>query len=100
MIFDIPRQLIQELGQSLQGQLKNDLSQSQLHSLLESALRKCNLVTREEFDAQKAVLLRTREKLELLESELTALSAASPNHEKPGVKPVVKPKAQGGITPE
>lgn len=100
MIFDIPRQLIQELGQSLQGQLKNDISQSQLHSLLESALRKCNLVTREEFDAQKAVLLRTREKLERLENELEALASAAHNDDKPSVKPVVKPKAESGSKPE
>ena len=74
MIFDLPKQLIQELGQTLQGHTKDDLSQSQLRSLLESALRKCQLVTREEFDAQQAVLLRTREKLEELEREVKSLS--------------------------
>lgn len=74
MIFDLPKQLIQELGQTLRGHAKEDLSQSQLHSLLESALRKCHLVTREEFDAQQAVLLRTREKLEQLEQEVKLLA--------------------------
>lgn len=74
MIFDLPKQLIQELGQTLRGYTKDDLSQSQLHSLLESALRKCHLVTREEFDAQQAVLLRTREKLEQLEREVKLLA--------------------------
>lgn len=34
---------------------------------LENGLRNMNLVTREEFDVQNAVLLRTREKLERLE---------------------------------
>lgn len=86
MIFDLPRQLIQELGQSLQGQLKNDLSQSQLQGLLESALRKCNLVTREEFDAQKAVLLRTREKLEQLEREVKALAVEAGAPDKTNAK--------------
>lgn len=104
MIFDFPKMLIQELGQSLQGRMKDDLSQSQVQSLLESALRKCNLVTREEFDAQKAVLLRTREKLEQLERQLTKLSEqqtpAAPTKldvetdgEIKTPKPVVKPKS-------
>jgi hypothetical protein len=34
-----------------------------------------NLVTREEFDIQSAVLLRTREKLEALEQRLAELEA-------------------------
>ncbi len=40
---------------------------------LESGLRKMNLVTREEFDIQSAVLLRTREKLEALEKIVAKL---------------------------
>ncbi|MCK5903498.1 MAG: accessory factor UbiK family protein [Cocleimonas sp.] len=40
---------------------------------LESGLRKMNLVTREEFDIQTAVLLRTREKLEALEVQVEQL---------------------------
>ena len=40
---------------------------------LEGGLQKMNLVTREEFDIQSAVLLRTREKLEALEKRLVAL---------------------------
>ncbi len=46
--------------------LQEDLEQN-MRSGLESGLRKMNLVTREEFDVQTAVLLRTREKLEALE---------------------------------
>ena len=49
------------------------LDQSQMRSLLESLLRKLNLVTREEFDAQAAVLLRTRKKLQDLEAQLADL---------------------------
>jgi BMFP domain-containing protein YqiC len=75
MLFDLPKQLLQELSQSLHRNSNNNenLSRSQIHSLLEAALRKCQLVSREEFDAQQAVLLRTREKLELLEKEVEAL---------------------------
>ena len=41
--------------------------QQQIKSLLQSAMGKMDLVTREEFDAQAAVLGRTREKVEQLE---------------------------------
>lgn len=83
MIFDLPKLLVQELAQSLQGRVKDDLSQSQLQSLLESALRRCNLVTREEFDAQQAVLRRTREKLEQLERDVQDLSEQILNEGEP-----------------
>jgi BMFP domain-containing protein YqiC len=49
--------------------------ESNLRSGLESGLRKMNLVTREEFDVQNAVLLRTREKLEALEKRISMLEA-------------------------
>jgi BMFP domain-containing protein YqiC len=42
---------------------------------LQSGLGRLDLVTREEFDVQRAVLLRTREKLELMERLLTDLEA-------------------------
>ncbi len=48
-------------------------NQDAIKELLESALRSMNLVTREEFDAQTAVLLRTREKVETLNQQLVAL---------------------------
>lgn len=76
-MFDFAKQGMQdflhELRQSLQGKRPEDLSQGQLRSLLESLIRKLQLVTREEFDAQQAVLLRTRLKLEALEKEVAAL---------------------------
>ena len=42
-------------------------------TVLRSGLGKMNLVTREEFDVQAAVLRRTREKLEALEATLSEL---------------------------
>jgi len=51
--------------------------ESNLRSGLETGLRKMNLVTREEFDVQTAVLLRTREKLEALEQRITELESQS-----------------------
>lgn len=53
--------------------LREDMEQN-LRSGLESGLRKMNLVSREEFDIQTAVLLRTREKLEKLEVLLEELT--------------------------
>ena len=41
--------------------------------MIQSGLSKMDLVTREEFDIQTAVLSKTREKLELLETRLKEL---------------------------
>ncbi len=46
---------------------------------MEGALARMNLVTREEFDAQAALLARTREKLERLEALVSEMEAASSN---------------------
>ena len=51
--------------------LKDDFEAS-IHTLLQSSLSKMNLVTREEFDIQTALLERTREKLEQIEKQLNA----------------------------
>ena len=45
-------------------------------SLLQSALTRLDVVSREEFDAQSAVLKRTRERLEALEAKIAALDEA------------------------
>lgn len=52
--------------------MQEDLEKN-MRGLLESGLQKMNLVTREEFDIQSAVLLRTRQRLEVLEQRLAAL---------------------------
>lgn len=57
--------LIPNLPESFQH-LQKDL-ESNMRTGLESGLRKMNLVSREEFEVQTAVLQRTREKLEKLE---------------------------------
>ncbi|HEX4523682.1 MAG TPA: accessory factor UbiK family protein [Casimicrobiaceae bacterium] len=46
-----------------------------LKAVLSGALTKLDLVTREEFDVQARVLLRTREKLEALEARVAELEA-------------------------
>ena len=50
-----------------------DEFRANLRPVLEAALRRMDLVTREEFDAQTRVLARTREKLEALERQIAAL---------------------------
>jgi len=55
----------------LQG-LQSDFEHN-LRAAIEANLKKLNLVTREEFDIQQQVLLRTREKLEVLEAKVAEL---------------------------
>lgn len=85
MLFSqVSQQLFNELRQALPGSV-SDLPEQEVKALLESLLRKFNLVSRDEFDAQQAVLLRTRAKLEalednlqLLQQEIAQLSSAPP----------------------
>ena len=46
-----------------------------INALLQGIFTKMELVNREEFDVQTAVLKRTREKLEALEEKLNAIEA-------------------------
>ncbi|RYY77019.1 MAG: accessory factor UbiK family protein [Gammaproteobacteria bacterium] len=66
MISHLAQRLSQEL-QNLLPAVTNLIPKRELHLALQSSLAKLNLVTREEFDAQAAVLHRTRQKLEALE---------------------------------
>ena len=54
------------------GQVHEDLK-SNLHAAVSAALARMDLVSREEFDVQTAVLSRTREKLAALEAEVARL---------------------------
>ena len=49
--------------------------QQAFKSVLQTGLSKLDLVTREEFEVQRAVLLRTREKLEALQRAVDELEA-------------------------
>lgn len=55
--------------------LHQDLEKN-LRVALESMLHRMNIVTREEFDVQSTVLVRTRERLEALEKRVIALEEA------------------------
>jgi BMFP domain-containing protein YqiC len=71
---DLSRRVADGMPRGLQV-LQDDL-QRNLRRALESTLGRLNLVTREEFEVQQAVLQRTREKLKALEDRVAALEAA------------------------
>ena len=69
--------LAKTLADSLPGSLKSmrdDLEQN-FRGVLRTGLEKLDLVTREEFEVQEAVLQRTREKLEALEAKVAELES-------------------------
>ena len=85
----IPARSIEELAQRLAAIVPPGLKEARedlganFRSILQAGLGRLDLVTREEFDVQRCVLLRTREKLEELERQLASLEAtltAQPRH--------------------
>ncbi|BFM49587.1 accessory factor UbiK family protein [Marinomonas sp. THO17] len=72
-------QFIKQLGTGLEqaadtlGKLPKEEIQAQLHQVAQNTLSKMDLVTREEFEVQAAMLARYREKLALLEARLAEL---------------------------
>ncbi|CAN7587185.1 accessory factor UbiK family protein [Pseudoxanthomonas sp. LjRoot143] len=70
-IDDLARRLSQLVPPGLRDS-QEELQQT-FKSALQAGLAKLDLVTREEFDVQQAVLLRTREKLEALERTVATL---------------------------
>ena len=69
-----------QLVEQLQGKISALLAQSpapdlerNLKALLAGFFSRLDLVTREEFDVQRQVLLRTREKIERLEARVAEL---------------------------
>ncbi len=61
----VPQDLI-----SIKGDLENNVK-----AILQASLGRMNLVTREEFEIQRKVLLKTREQLEALEARIQTLEA-------------------------
>ena len=65
-------ELARRLAEAVPGGLRSmqqDLEDN-FRSVLQTGLSRLDLVTREEFEVQEAVLARTREKLEALEARL------------------------------
>lgn len=72
MISDFAQKVFQELDRKMPA-LKEMFPKKEIQAAVQSALGKMDVVTREEFDAQAAVLQRTRERLEKLEQQLVEL---------------------------
>ena len=72
--------------------VRDDLEKN-FRSVLQAGLGKMDLVTREEFEVQQAVLARTREKLESLEARLAGLEKKKPARKKATKKKVTRKKA-------
>lgn len=68
ILKEIDRRMREVLAQSPAADLEKNL-----RALMTSFFARLDLVTREEFDVQRQVLLRTREKLAKLEAEVAEL---------------------------
>jgi BMFP domain-containing protein YqiC len=73
-IEDLARKLVESLPEGLRA-VREDV-ETNFRSVLKSGLSRLDLVTREEFEVQEAVLAKTREKLEALEQRLAELEEA------------------------
>lgn len=67
-IENLARKLAESVPEGLRS-VRDDL-ENNFRSVLRASLSKLDLVTRDEFEVQEAVLARTREKLEALEQRL------------------------------
>ena len=77
MTNDSIDKLVQALTEVVPQGLRSvsDDLEKNFRSVLKSGLSKLDLVTREEFEVQEAVLARTRQKLEALEDRLQSIEA-------------------------
>jgi hypothetical protein len=71
MLDDLAQKLARTVPTSVLG-LKADIEEN-FRSVLQSGLARLDLIPRQEFDVQVAVLKRTRELLEKLEARVSAL---------------------------
>ncbi len=76
LIDDLARRLASAVPENVAA-VGRDLEQN-FKGVLQAQLARLDLVTREEFDVQSAVLKRTREKLTALEQRLAQLEGGKP----------------------
>lgn len=65
-----------KIGETIAASPAKDIEKN-LKAMMAATLTKLDLVTREEFDVQQEVLVRTREKLEQLEQRMSRLEEAA-----------------------
>ena len=68
---------VKQASQLISGSELRDDIESKLKVLATSSFSKMDIVTREEFDAQTAVLARASQKIDALEQQLEALTTQS-----------------------
>ena len=77
----LAKQILDELAGKIGGAIAESPvkdEEKNVKTLLGSTFSKLDLVTREEFDIQQQVLIKTREKLAALEARLAKLEADAP----------------------
>lgn len=96
MSIDSIDALARKLAEAVPPGLKSvrDDLEKNFRSVLRAGLARLDLVSREEFEVQEAVLARTREILDVLEGRLTALEATAEAASKP-----VRKKTKAGKKP-
>ncbi|MEZ5470366.1 MAG: accessory factor UbiK family protein [Marinicella sp.] len=72
VVEDIVNKVEQYIPEDLKT-MRQDFKKN-MKSILTASLQKADLVTREEFEVQKAVLAKTRAKLETLEKQLAKIN--------------------------
>jgi len=77
MLDDLAKKLADSVPTGVR-ELQQDLEKN-LHATLQSAFSKLDLVTREEFEVQAALLARSRAKLDELEKLVAALEQGQQN---------------------
>lgn len=92
-IDKLAKMLAETLPQGLRS-VRDDLEKN-FRSVLKSGLGRLDLVTREEFEIQEAVLARTREKLETLETRLAKLESGPAAKKRSNKKAAKKPARKG-----
>ena len=97
-IDQLARRLAESLPQGVKS-VRDDLEQN-FRTILNSGLARLELVTREEFEVQEAVLARTRAKLEALEKRMSSLESDGPagtKKKKTASRPPASPRARAPV---
>ncbi len=76
----------EKISQAIRQSPVKDIEKN-VRAMLQSGMQKLDLVTREEFDVQQEVLLRTREKLTELEARLAQLEMHTSTPSTPTLEP-------------
>lgn len=71
-----PWEVLQQVGEMVGGQAVKEEVDKGMRALAQSALGRLDVVSREEFDAQTEILIRTKAQVAALEAQLEAMTEA------------------------